>query len=407
MVGERHNFYNLNKFVMKRFLILFFILVLAAPISSAQAADIEVAGWVPWWQETLGTKSATKQIADLDIIYPFAIEVKPDGSLDDKADLSEKKWRDLHKTAEKNDVLYMPSVMWFNGSQIHTTLSNSKKRKAHINEIVEMVEDGDYDGVNIDYEGKLSDTVDDYSDFLRDLNRALDDKKLSCTIEARTPADSLYTVVPANIEYANDYKAIARHCDWVEIMAYDQQRADLKLNKVRTGEPYIPVADNDWVEKVVKLALKDIPADKILLGVPTYGRQWELTVEPDWFKEYKGVSAINLPDALELADDYDVTPGRNDAGEASYSFFPKSSPFSILSKYIKVPKGTTPGFEAAAQALAFANASGMTVKVNVVWYSDATSLEDKLEMAEEYDLKGIAIFKVDGEEDQRIWKIIE
>lgn len=391
--------------LMKRFLILFFIAVLIAPVSTVQAADLEVAGWVPWWQETMGTKSATKQIKNLDIIYPFAIEVKADGTLDDKADLSEKKWKDLNRTAKRNKVLYMPTVMWFGGQQIHNVLSNSKLRKAHIDEIVEMVEDGRYDGVNIDYEGKLSDTIDYYSDFLKELNKALGKKELSCTIEARTPPDSLYKVVPEKINYANDYKAIARYCDWVEIMAYDQQRADIKLNSERTGEPYIPVADLDWVEKVVKLALKDIPADKILLGVPTYGRQWELTVEPDWFKEYKGVSAINLPDALELADDYDVTPGRNKAGEASYSFFPKTSPFSVLSKYINVPKGTTPGFEAAAQALAFANATGMTVKVNIVWYSDAEAIKQKIELAEDYDLKGISIFKIDGEEDQKIWKM--
>jgi len=392
---------------MKRFLIFTFIITLVVPMSSVSAADIEVAGWVPWWQETLGTKSATKQINNLDIIYPFAIEVKADGTLDDRADLSEKKWRDLHKLAKRKNVLYMPTVMWFNGQQTHNILSNSRSRKAHIKEITDMVKNGGYDGVNIDYEAKLSETIDDYSSFLKELNKALGKKKLSCTVEARTPPESLYNVVPQTINYANDYKAIARYCDWVEIMTYDQQRADLKLNKERAGEPYIPVADSAWVEKVLELALKDIPADKILLGVPTYGRQWELTVEPDWFKSYKGVGAINLPDALELANDYGVKPGRNAAGEASYTFFPKNSPFSILSKYINVPKGTTPGFEAAAQALAFANASGMTVKVNVVWYSDAQAIEDKIKMAKKYNLKGIAIFKIDGEEDQKIWKMFD
>jgi spore germination protein YaaH len=389
---------------MKRLFFVSIIIFFLAPFSSANASSLEVAGWVPWWQETLGTQSATNQIDKLDIVYPFAVEVKADGKLNDRADLTEEKWTDLQELAEENDVLYMPTVMWFDGEQIHNILSSSKLRKKHIKEIVSLVEKGDFDGVNIDYESKKSETINHYSTFLKDLNKALGKKQLSCTIEARTPPDSLYTEVPKNLKYANDYKAIARYCDWVDIMTYDQQRADLKLNQERTGEPYIPNADKAWVNKVVDLALKDIPANKVLLGVPTYGRQWELTVEPDWFKEYKGVSAINLPDALELADDYDVKPGRNKAGEASYSFFPESSPFKVLTKAIKVPKGTTKGMEAAMQALEFANKSGMTVKVNIVWYSDAEAIKQKIEIAKKHKLKGIAIFKIDGEEDQEIWQ---
>ncbi len=380
------------------------ILVLFAPANLASAAELEIGGWIPYWQDTMGTESASKQIRKLDTIYPFAFEVSSVGIPLDKADLNERKWQDLFKEARRNDVEVIPTILWNNGAEIHQVLSNPLWRSIHIEIIARMVEAGDFDGINIDYESKLSETKDHYSTFLRELKERLNGKLLTCTVEARMPPESRWREVPAVIEYANDYRAIGQHCDVVEIMAYDQQRADLLLNDARKGEPYIPVADTEWVEKVVKLAIQDIPASKIMLGVPTYGRQWTMTVEPEWFKEYKSVGAINLPDAVELAGDYKATIGRNSAGEASYTFFHKDSIFSILD-ILPTPDGTKPGFEAAAKALLFANLAKMPVQVNIVWYSDAQAIEGKVGLAEKYGLKGIAIFKIDGEEDQDIWKL--
>ena len=355
----------------------------------------------------MGVESASDNLRELDIIYPFAFEVQPDGTLRDRADLSEEKWEDLIEEAQDRRIEVMPTVMWFDGAEIHHVLSNKKRRSDHVDAIVDMVKDGDFDGVNIDYEAKLADTIDYFSDFLEELEDELGRRDLSCTIEARTPPEMIYPEgqIPNPIRYANDYRAMNKYCDWVEIMAYDQQRAILTLNKERQGEPYIPVADIDWVESVIELALEDIDADKILLGVPTYGRQWELTVAPEWYKSYSRISALNMPDAEELADDYDKKPGRNAAGELSYTFFHEDTIWGILDKAIQTPRGTRTGFEAAAKALLFANASGMEVPVRIVWYSDAQAIEDKVKLAKKYELKGIAIFKIDGEEDEDIWDL--
>lgn len=367
-------------------------------------ASYEVAGWIPWWQDTMGVESAVDNIDELDIIYPFVFEVQGDGSLRDRANLEEDKWEDLIEEAQDERVEVIPTVMWFDGEEIHQVLSDRRWRARHIEYIVDMVEDGDFDGVNIDYESKKAETIDYFSAFLEELEDELGRKELTCTIEARTPPDMLYWNVPKEIRYSNDYKAMNKYCDWVEIMAYDQQRAILTLNDARKGEPYIPVADTAWVEEVVTLALEDIDEDKILLGVPTYGRQWELTVAPEWYKEYRNISALNLPDAEELAEEYEVNPGRNAAGELSYSFFHKDSPFKIL-EVLPAPKGTRKGFEAAAKALLFANLTGMEVPVRIVWYSDASAIEEKIDLVEKYNLKGIAIFKIDGEEDGDIWDL--
>lgn len=51
-------------------------------------------------------------------------------------------------------------------------------------------------------------------------------------------------------------------------MAYDQSRTDIKLNEQNgTSTPYMPISDIRWVEKVIKLASKDIKPSKIILGI--------------------------------------------------------------------------------------------------------------------------------------------
>jgi spore germination protein len=387
-----------------RYALFIVALMLALPgAASAQTATttvatsttaLEVSGWIPYWRVTEGTRDARKQLDTIDILHPFAFSVQPDGKIKDLAGLSKYSWTRLFREARANGTLVIPTIMWSDTNAIHEILSDPKTRTTHVKRIVNLVKNGRYDGIDIDYEGKKADTKDVYSTFLGELSVALGDKVLSCTIEARTPPESLYPAgkIPDPLQYANDYVKINEYCDRVNVMAYDQQRADLALNNARIGAPYYPVSDIDWVRKVMTLALKDISADKLVLSVPTYGRGLEVTVAPDWYKAYKQLWSVSEEYAFDTAEEYGVTPARNSAGELSFSYVPEGSAFEGL-------------FTDAATALAYANSTGKTVTVNFVSWSDAEAVAQKVALARELGLRGIAIFKIDGGEDPAIWEL--
>ncbi|MDQ3089554.1 MAG: glycosyl hydrolase family 18 protein [bacterium] len=387
---------------LKTFILL--SLITLVPQNNLFASELKISGWIPYWRVTAGVADAKTNLNDIDTLHPFVYTVQEDGSIKDLGNLSDKTWTKLFKSARSKKVEVIPTIMWSDGGKMQEILSVEELRKNHVANIVSLVKQKKFDGIDIDYEAKRSETKDFYSLFLKELKKGLKGKILTCTVEARTPLDSLYTVVPSVIEYANDYVEIGKYCDRVEIMGYDLGRADVKLNASNKGMPYVPVADTDWVKKVVELTIKDgIPAEKIMLAIPTYGYEYVVTAAPEQYRGYQRQHALNPGYGVTTAKENNVIPSRDNGGELSFSYFATSSPFSILSS-LPVPEGTTTGNKAAAQALLFSTATGMEVPFNYIVWSDAEAIRQKVELAKSMNLRGIAIFKIDGGEDKNMWE---
>ena len=203
----------------KYFLGILLCVTVLFPFSASAAQDLEVAGWIPYWRADQGIRDAKKHLDQIDALYPFVFTLKNDGSLKDLGKLSGRSWKSLFSAARSEDIEIIPTVMTSDGYLVHTLLSDSKSRRAHIKEIVKMVERGRYDGVGIDYETKRAETKDFFSLFLKELKKELHGKILTCTIEARTPPESLYKGVPDTITYSKDYKEIGKDGDRTDIMA--------------------------------------------------------------------------------------------------------------------------------------------------------------------------------------------
>ncbi|MCF7974334.1 MAG: glycoside hydrolase [Phycisphaerae bacterium] len=124
-----------------------------------------------------------------------------------------------------------------------------------ISDILRM--SGPFDGVQIDFEVMRAEERSAYLSFLSEIKRKLPNSKvLSVAVPARTRV----------MDDAFPYSSIATIADRVIIMAYDEH--------YRSGPPG-PVASIGWCREVCDFARKQIPGNKLIMGLPLYGRVWQ------------------------------------------------------------------------------------------------------------------------------------
>jgi len=348
---------------------------LSVPYLAQAQSAFEVSGWIPYWRSEAGVAAILPELDQFTEVNPFMYTVKQDGTLHQASSLTSAEWMELRVAAKEKGIRFIPTVMWSGSDAIHETLSDPVKRQAHVQAIAQQVFAYNLDGIDIDYEAKYARTRDAFSAFLKELQEAIGyNKWVMCTVESRTPLDSRYSSpesIPAGIEYSNDFTAINQHCDRVRIMAYDQGRIDLKLNNANE-HPYIPVADVDWVRKTIELIAEEVDKDKLVIGVPTYGYEYDMFQDESGITRYSRLWSFNPGYADEVAQKLNLTPTRSGSGELMLTYPARDS----IDPAIPLPEAT-----------------------RVMSWSDAQAIQEKAALAEELGVRGIALFKIDGGED--------
>lgn len=405
------------------------VLFIAGIAFPAHAATFEVSGWLPYWRVASSTADVLPHLNQLTEINPFGFTVRDDGTLDDTAGLlahpvvpvvaavipadsglaTSSSWYPLIIQARADKVRVIPTVMWSDTGAIDTVLSSTTLRMQNVDAIVAMVKQGGFDGVDIDYEGKKASDINYFSDFLQELYAAMGDKWVDCTIEARTPPQDLNTNVPlSQIQYANDFTAINKYCDRVELMTYDQESVDETLNTAAGDSIYTPVADPLWDTAVIQLAEKSIKPSKLMLGVATYGYEYDVTPYANgsgWL--YNLLWSFDPGYATQLEKLFNVTPMRDSAGELAFTYTPTTTPATL-------PSGTGPATStnasqeasigtAVAQAATYTPLQGTE---RYVTWSDSVAIAQKVALAKKLGIRGVAIFKLDDGEDPNIWNVL-
>jgi spore germination protein YaaH len=392
--------------------------LLGAAVSSSltpgYAGGLEFSGWIPYWSEDKGIADVQPHLSQMKTVSPFTYTMHSDGTINDAAGMNQEPWVSFMAAAKAQGVRVVPTLMWGDGDTEHAILSNATTRVALEDAIAKLVKDNGYDGIDIDFEAKKAETKDYFSTFLKGLYQRMGNKWVYCSIEARMPIAERYgynVTPPADAtEYANDYVAINKYCDRVQIMTYDQGYIDALLNAAR-AQPYVPVADPAWVENVINLAAQTIDRKKILIGVPTYGYEYQVTSSGSGYS-YKRLWAFNQAYGTQLASLLGVTPSRNSAGELSiiYKVTPQTQ---ALSDQASTPgtvvtddqNNTKPPPDSVYSQGALA--TSIQPPFNIVWWSDAQAIADKVALAKKLGVRGVSVFKLDGSEDKNIWNVLK
>lgn len=332
-----------------------------------------VSGWLPYWAKNEGALSLANSLSLFDEVNLFAFGVNSDGSLRDVLKIKNDPWPKLIASAKDQNVKVIPTILWGDAKAMHNIFSNSALRSKHVEEVENMLEQNNFSGVDIDYEGKDIADRDNFTAFLRALKEKLaeNNKSLSCAVEARTQDDppAGFTGTRA-MSYANDFSALNLYCDQVRIMAYDQV---FQINRANFFEesgsvPSAPNADIRWVESVMRYALGFITPEKLVLGVPTYGWEFRFAQTATGYR-YTRMKSVSYPEALARAEQYNVAPERTPGGELSYIY----------------------------------NVRG---EKRLVTFSDAEAVKQKMELAKNLGLRGISLFKLDGLTDPDLFSVL-
>jgi spore germination protein YaaH len=130
-----------------------------------------------------------------------------------------------------------------------------------------------------------------------------------------------------------------------------------------------PVSGLDWVEQSLTYAASVVPASKLLIGLPAYGYDWDLTTSNAASNSYVG-SSINWVDFASVL----ATPGT--------AFHWDTLSASPYADYTTTDRHN-----------------------HEMWYETAQSIEAKARLIGQYGLGGMSMWSL-GREDATFWQAV-
>jgi spore germination protein len=308
---------------------------------------------LPYWNIGPGTESVLANRNDVDEVSPWMYGLGSNGQIISDSGVDQTTMEANLDRLRSAGLAIVPTLANINAQGNWTypvvarVLHTPALAKRQVAQIVSLAETNHYAGIDLDYENLQARDRQAFTAFVTSLAAALHAKGkiLSVALFAKT-TNAGYA--PRNV--AQDYAAVGKVADQVRLMAYDYHWPT---------SPPGPIAPIGWVRDVIKYAKTQIPASKIILGIPEYGYDWS----------GGHAIAIGWLQALRLSRQYHV--------QSHYSASSQSPWFSYTVKGHK----------------------------HVVWFENAESSQAKLDVAKGSGIGGVYLWMY-GYVDPGSWSVL-
>lgn len=335
-----------------------------------------VLGYLPYW--TLKEAAISDHLSD--VAY-FSISLQADGRLREGLNgerdlglvrLQEESFTDWMQERHKKGQRVQITVSLFDPDIISSLVSNANSRRQAANSLAQLVASYPFDGVQLDveYSGEVTDQLrTNYVQFVREVDAELArlDPQIELSVAMYGSAASRYTFW--------DPGRLHSLVDFLVVMAYDYH--------VRSSPVVGPVAPifgrgaGRWEDDVVsnmRDLLQQVPADKIVLGIPFYGYEWTSTSDQP--------GSTTFPDSGATATYKRVADILGDPKLKAQERWDEDA----LAPYVTYQENGRTQF---------------------IYYENTRSLSYKLDFVEQLDLQGIAIWALGYEGGHpELWEVI-
>lgn len=152
----------------------------------------------------------------------------------------------------------------FSNQLIHSMLSNETAKDTLMEQLRQEMQYSGYGGVNVDFEYILAEDRDLFTEFVRALTIIIEETGGEVTVDL---APKTSDTQQGLLYEGKDYRALGDAATRVFVMTYEWGY---------TYGPPMAVAPIDKVKQVLDYATSVIPKERITMGIPNYGYDWEL-----------------------------------------------------------------------------------------------------------------------------------
>ncbi len=300
----------------------------------------------------------------IDVLAPQVYQLAADGTISGHVDPQ------LLSLGKQHHLPIMPLVVNpnFNQEKFHQFLHNHSAQAKALANLLTLCQQQHLHGLQFDFENILAADKALFTAFFQAAAQRLHAHgfRISIAVVPRTvdnPRTDYQRWVAGNWSGAYDYKALAKHADFISVMSYDQH-----TSLTTPG----PIAALDWVDNSIQGLLKLVPAHKLSLGIPTYSGHWTTgKLDPGHVAEkfiYRSKERqISYAKALDLLAEFKPDVTWHKQWQSSYALYSNQGQNEFL------------------------------------FIEDSRSFQAKLALAKRHQLRGISVWKL-GLEDPRSWR---